>query len=1552
VKSNESEVFNRVVNRTLYSKKIVMAVMLATIMVGSAFVVTMRSLATDSNDNPTVEGWNLEPWVDWTTGNVKRYLEGEVVPIRVTIPNPDASDGVCDRTIEIALDYFYESPGKPKRYGFETAVPYKWGVGNPSAPFDAGSGDAFSVPDVAQGTVRSVTGPALIPDGQETKQVWTITVTFADGSPQIYLKTGGLLALSTGTIHGASWYPGASLHFALENEGTRTVSVFVDGALAPPSLTVEKSCTPDHVAENDFMTIQLIIENLGQADAKNVMVVDKLPMILWDEDPTDGVPASWVDLVQYVDGSTWYKTSENPTPTRWVDPVVDGQVIDPDDGTHYRVLSWDGYPLADDTHRGTGVGGSLRIFVVTIWFQVSVVNPGERNVMYTNYAEVSYDDGHEGDYDPACDNAPFWVIQPAIEITKRAFMRYDQTETSIHCAAAPYDSGYENEPGLGDWITFEITVSNPSLDWDVDQFWVTDAAIAAQQPDYNGDDVIWYAGADIPHATLGGDGHLVKNSFTAYFNYQITGSSEEEVPWPSQGSDPVWVNHANVLAKDVGEKHFAESGADWAIDILHPDASITKTADREIVANHQGITETITYTFSVQNLGDTDLWFAICDPMFAVDPPYSDDCESSFAGNLDDVDPLPPWYDAEGQKITTDPPEWTITRDLVYHDPAQEVDPIDNTVELCAWDQQLHKLKRTDSETVDVVHPEFTVSKRPVDPDDHLLTKDWVGSDMMVLYEITVTNTGDTPLYFRYTDDKSPLTPEPSTDPPPPLPYNFVPPYTNDLWNGLLGSGLSDTKYWWYEIQVEDIETTGVHKGEVKNTVTVTAWWNDAHRDNHLPTQDASCWVEVAVTIGGTVFHDVGAGSHAYDGLMESDEIGLQGFWVDLWYAKQDSGGNWIKDTSPGKGLYKYMASKGSPELGEYFFDEVMPGDYIIEVLTIPPFPGSPDSPDGYFPTRTTTYVVHPEGGDAIADKDFALAEYSTILGWKWLDKDQDTIWDGDEEALNGWTVTLTGYDYLGLEEDPQVMITPRVITTADIEDPRHPGEIPAVMLHGAFVFDNLKPGKYKVTETLKDDWAAIKPVIIPPGENDWFDVTPGHIYDQCHNFANVPLIDVEGTKFYDKNMDGVWDNGEPPLAYFKMVLWKATDPRKANLQPADYSIRVDSDITDATGSYEFLDVRPGKYMVKEEFPTSGPDKFPYGAKKDWFITNPEDQTFDLFTTIWTPPVDSFLGPELGNMRYVYIWGYHFQDYYGIWGDPDDPAHPLPDTPYPSAWPNGVFNKVAGDPPLGGMGINLYKWGGSLGWVWIPPEGVPDPDPAEDWTTTSEWPSGVYSLKVVPGTYKIVGELGELWIWTTSSEDVFSAPLYYNSPEPVKFRADFGHAAACRDPELKFVLEPGWNLWSVPMTIPGGLTASKLLEAIGPAGAAVSKLDKASGEYLMYVVGDDPVLYDFPIDLGEGCYIWAMEKTRFGLIGDLVYSSQTDLVAGWNIVGFSQLGSMMASELLTNVDGCTAWAVSCLDATTGEYLMYVLGDAAEYDFEVGAGLAYFVWADGPGHLMV
>jgi hypothetical protein len=195
--------------------------------------------------------------------------------------------------------------------------------------------------------------------------------------------------------------------------------------------------------------------------------------------------------------------------------------------------------------------------------------------------------------------------------------------------------------------------------------------------------------------------------------------------------------------------------------------------------------------------------------------------------------------------------------------------------------------------------------------------------------------------------------------------------------------------------------------------------------------------------------------------------------------------------------------------------------------------------------------------------------------------------------------------------------------------------------------------------------------------------------------------------------------------------------------------------------------------------------------------------------------------------------------------------------------------------------------------------------------------------------------------------------LIYVPPHPwgcvIVKEIEFGNIVPDIDPQMSFTLQAGWNLWSVPMVVPG-LTAMKLLSITEGAALAVTKMDKLTGDYASYVYSA-PADFDFAIEPGEGYYIWSSTSVYFTLKGTLVPASDTvELVSGWNLVGFSQMRGIMASELLANTAGCVAYAITGLNPLTGEYFSYVLGAPADFDFEVTPGMGYYIWVDGAGQL--
>src|SRR5512137_2266531 len=130
MRGRDSPAFGRIVNRTLYSKKIVLALTVAIVMVGSAFVVSMAALATPPQANVTLEGWTLLPQPPgspkWTPGNVKGYSEGDVVPVRLIV----AVNGDEHVSIIIGFEWGYGTIADPQRRGFDVEVKYPW-TGDP-----------------------------------------------------------------------------------------------------------------------------------------------------------------------------------------------------------------------------------------------------------------------------------------------------------------------------------------------------------------------------------------------------------------------------------------------------------------------------------------------------------------------------------------------------------------------------------------------------------------------------------------------------------------------------------------------------------------------------------------------------------------------------------------------------------------------------------------------------------------------------------------------------------------------------------------------------------------------------------------------------------------------------------------------------------------------------------------------------------------------------------------------------------------------------------------------------------------------------------------------------------------------------------------------------------------------------------------------------------------------------------------------------------------------------------------------------------------------------
>lgn len=199
-------------------------------------------------------------------------------------------------------------------------------------------------------------------------------------------------------------------------------------------------------------------------------------------------------------------------------------------------------------------------------------------------------------------------------------------------------------------------------------------------------------------------------------------------------------------------------------------------------------------------------------------------------------------------------------------------------------------------------------------------------------------------------------------------------------------------------------------------------------------------------------------------------------------------------------------------------------------------------------------------------DYNFGELVPSSLSGFVYVDSNNDGTRQGTEAGIPGAIVTLTGANDLGA-------VTLAMATLAD----------------GSYSFGNLRPGTYAVAETQPSGYADGKDTIGTPGGtsgNDVFSaISLGQgVAGQDNNFGEMLPISITGTVYLDTTGNGL-SADDVVFSDSTVEVDLYLDNGDGVLGAGDTKVAYQLTPT-STGFFNFTNVAPGTYFVKEVTPT------------------------------------------------------------------------------------------------------------------------------------------------------------------------------------------------------------------------------------------------------------------------------------------------------------------------------------------------------------------------------
>ncbi|MBI5214348.1 MAG: carboxypeptidase regulatory-like domain-containing protein [Ignavibacteriae bacterium] len=297
------------------------------------------------------------------------------------------------------------------------------------------------------------------------------------------------------------------------------------------------------------------------------------------------------------------------------------------------------------------------------------------------------------------------------------------------------------------------------------------------------------------------------------------------------------------------------------------------------------------------------------------------------------------------------------------------------------------------------------------------------------------------------------------------------------------------------------------------------------------------------------------------DGIHDDNEQGLSGWTI---VATKGVSTKTVVTNANGTGSFTF----GPSDAGTWTITEQMQNGWIRS-----------------FPQSGSHSVTVQSGSVSIADATFMNYQPASISGKKYEDIAGDSVTASDP-TLNGWVIELYNGETLVAKDT----------TSGD----------------GDYMFSNLAPGTYTVSEVLQSGWIQTIPasgsyaVTISSGSNV-----------SGKDFANFKLGSISGTKYQDTDGDSTIDAGEPTLQGWLIQLWNGNS-------------LVAEDSSDANGEYSFGGLTAGTYDVSEVQPSD-----------DWYHTIPSTDSYTLSVTSGSV----YAGKDFANVQFGTVSGYKFRDY-------------------------------------------------------------------------------------------------------------------------------------------------------------------------------------------------------------------------------------------------------------------------------------------------------------------